>query len=150
MRRYLLGPTMDGAPQPQGEAPRPPLTEIVKATASDLVTLVTAEVKLARLELLSSARHVAGRAGWMAVSAVPLLTAYLLGVVALAVWLHTFWSWAGALAVTAVGQAIVGGGILWAAPTTSTVHRAPAALAGESPLPRSHPLHRTDAPRDAG
>ena len=109
MRPFLMSsPSMHEALQPRSDASRAPLTEIVKDTATDLVTLVTAEVKLARLELLAGARNAISRAAWIAIGAVPLLTAYLLGVGALAVWLHTLWGWAGGLAATAVAQAIIG------------------------------------------
>lgn len=117
MRPFLMTPTSKHeALQPRAEAPRAPLTEIVKDTATDLVTLVTAEVKLARLELFAGVRHAMGRAAWIAIGAVPLITAYLLAVVALAVWLRTVWGLAGGLAATAVSQAIIGGAVLWTLP----------------------------------
>ena len=106
---------------------RPPLTEVVRDTAADLVTLVTAEVKLARLELLAGARQMVGRAGWIIAGVIPLLIGYLAGVAAFAVWLSTFWGWPGGLAATAVSQAILGGALLWATPSTSPVVRRPAA-----------------------
>lgn len=121
MRPFLMSPpTMHEALQPRGEVPRAPLSEIVKDTATDLVTLVTAEVKLARLELLAGVRHAMGRAAWVAIGAVPLITAYLLGVGALAVWLQTLWGWAGGLAATAVAQAIIGGAVLWTLPCSTS------------------------------
>jgi hypothetical protein len=120
MRPFLMSPpNVHEALQPRGEAPRAPLSEIVKATATDLVTLVTAEVKLARLELLAGIRHAMGRAAWVAIGAVPLITAYLLAVVALAAWLRTVWGWAGGLAATAVAQAIIGGAVLWTLPCST-------------------------------
>lgn len=121
MRPFLMSPNpnMHEALQPRGEVPRAPLTEIVKETATDLVTLVTAEVKLARLELLAGIRHTMGRAAWIAIGAVPLITAYLLGVAALAAWLRTVWGWAGGLAATAVAQAIIGGAVLWTLPCST-------------------------------
>lgn len=94
----------------------PPLLEVVKNTADDLVTLVTAEVKLARLEVAAGLRHAVDRAGWMAAGLTTLLVGYLAAVAALAVWLSHFWGWPGALAVTALSQGILGGSILWAMP----------------------------------
>jgi len=124
MRPFLMSPpNMHEALQPRGEASRAPLSEIVKETATDLITLVTAEVKLARLELLAGIRHAMGRAAWVAIGAVPLITAYLLGVAALAAWLRTMWGWAGGLAATAVAQAIVGGAILWTLPSSTSAPR---------------------------
>jgi hypothetical protein len=103
----------------------PPLLEVVKNTADDVVTLVTAEVKLARLELAAGLRHAVGRAGWMAAGLTALLVGYLVAVAALATWLSTFWGWPGALAVTALSQAILGGCILWATPAGITEPRRP-------------------------
>lgn len=101
----------------------PPLLEVVKNTADDLVTLVTAEVKLARLEIAAGLRHAVDRAGWVAAGLTALLVGYLVAVAALAAWLSTFWGWPGALAVTALSQAILGGCILWATPAGITDSR---------------------------
>jgi len=136
MRPFLMSPpNMNEALQPRGEGPRAPLSEIVKETATDLITLVTAEVKLARLELLTGIRNSMGRAAWVAVGAVPLITAYLLAVAALAAWLRTVWGWAGGLAATAVTQAIVGGAVLWTLPCSTP---APRDLSPAEPS-RQHP-----------
>ena len=133
MRPFLFSPpNVHEALQPRSEVPRAPLTEIVKDTATDLVTLVTAEVKLARLELLAGIRHTLGRATWVAIGAVPLITAYLLAVAALAAWLRTVWGWAGGLAATAVAQAIIGGAVLWTLPCSTP---APRDLSPAEPLP---------------
>jgi uncharacterized membrane protein YqjE len=142
MRPFLMSPpNSHEVLQPRGEAPRAPLTEIVKETATDLVTLVTAEVKLARLELLAGVRHAMGRAAWLAIGAVPLVTAYLLAVAALAVWLRTVWGWAGSLAATAVAQAIIGGAVLWTLPCST-------AAAGPSGSSPSEPMR--NSPGDNG
>jgi hypothetical protein len=94
----------------------PPLLEVVRSTADDLVSLMTAEVKLARLEVAAGLRHAVDRAGWMAAGLTALLVGYLVAVAALATWLSTLWGWPGALAVTALSQGILGGCILWAMP----------------------------------
>lgn len=134
MRSFLMSSTTthEGL-QPRGDAPRAPLTEIVKETATDLVTLVTAEVKLARLEMLAGLRHAVGRATWVAVGAVPLLTAYLLAVAALALWLRTIWGWAGSLAATAVAQAIIGGAVLWTLPCSTPATSGPHGVSPSEP-----------------
>lgn len=126
MRPYLMSPpSTREALESRAEMSRAPLSEIVKETATDLVTLVTAEVKLARLQLQAGVRHALGRATWVALGAVPLITAYLLGVAALAVWLRNVWGWAGALAATAVAQAIIGGAVLWTLPCSTPTSPAP-------------------------
>ena len=135
MRPFLMSPpNPHEAIQLRGEAPRAPLTEIVKETASDVVTLVTAEVKLARLELLAGVRHAMGRATWVAIAAVPLVTAYVLAVAALAVWLRTIWGWAGGLAATAVAQAIIGGAVLWTLPCSTPASPGPRSLGPSQPI----------------
>jgi len=101
----------------------PPLLEVVRNTADDLVTLVRAEVKLARLEVAAGLRQTLDRAGWMAAGVTALLVGYLVAVGALASWLSTLWGWPGALAVTALSQAILGGCILWAMPAATTESR---------------------------
>lgn len=145
MRPFLMSsPSMHEALQPRSDASRAPLTEIVKDTATDLVTLVTAEVKLARLELLAGARNAISRAAWIAIGAVPLLTAYLLGVGALAVWLHTLWGWAGGLAATAVAQAIIGGAVLWTLPSSTATSSGPRSLSPSEPARRGDDGARRD------
>lgn len=94
----------------------PPLIQVVRNTADDLVTLLRAEVKLARLEVAAGLRQAVDRAGWIAAGVTALLVGYLVAVGALAAWLGTLWGWPGALAVTALSQAILGGCILWAMP----------------------------------
>ena len=131
MRPFLMSPpSPHEALRSRSETSRAPLTEIVKETAKDLVTLVTAEVKLARLELVAGLRRAMGRATWVAIGAVPLVTAYLLAVAALAVWLRSVWGWAGGLAATAVAQAIIGGAVLWTLPCSTA---APPSPGGRSP-----------------
>jgi len=135
MRPFLMSPpSRHEALQPRAVAPRAPLTEIVKDTATDLVTLVTAEVKLARLELLAGVRHAMGRAAWIAIGAVPLVTAYLLAVAALAFWLRGIWGWPGGLAATAVSQAVIGGAVLWTLPSSTP------ASSGSGGLPPAEPV----------
>jgi putative superfamily III holin-X len=121
--RSLLTPLDSDAVARRGDRvhlAEPPLLEVVKNTADDLVTLVTAEVKLARLEVVAGLRHAVDRAGWMAAGFTTLLVGYLGAVAALAAWLSTFWGWPGALAVTALSQGILGGCILWAMPAEIT------------------------------
>jgi len=145
MRPYLMSPpSTHEALQHRGEAPRAPLSEIVKETATDLITLVTAEVKLARLELLAGVRHAMGRATWVAIGAVPLVTAYLLAVAALALWLRTLWGWAGGLAATAVAQAIIGGAVLWTLPCSTPASPSPRTL---SPSDTTRNFRRDDGDR---
>lgn len=123
MRSLRLTPTSTDALSGRGERTRMtelPLSDIVRSTANDLVTLVTAEVKLAKLEVTSSVRHALDRAGWVVAGVTALVVGYLVGVAALAAWLSTFWGWPGALAVTALSQAILGGAVLWVAPSGTT------------------------------
>jgi uncharacterized membrane protein YqjE len=85
------------------------LADIVKSTASDVVHLATAELRLAKLELTESIRSQAGRVALLAAGLVPLLVAYLLGVVALVAWVRPLFGTAGALAAVALSQAALGG-----------------------------------------
>lgn len=129
----VLTPLDSDALARRGERARladPPLMEVVKNTADDLVTLVTAEVKLARLEIAAGLRHAVDRAGWMAAGLIALGVGYLVAVAALAAWLRTFWGWPGALAVTALSQVILGGCILWAMPPGATDSKRSAASGG--------------------
>src|SRR5216117_1432752 len=105
MRPLQLAPSKQDLAPPRDEGAPPPITEVGKNTASDLVALVTAEVKLARLELLTGARHVLSRATWTLIAIVPMLVAYVAGVAALAAWLVGRWGWPAGLGATAASQA---------------------------------------------
>lgn len=94
---------------PRGE---PGLADIVKSTASDVVHLATAELRLAKLEVTENIRNQAGRVALLAAGVVPLLVSYLLGVVALVAWLRPMFGATGALAIVALSQAALGGVII--------------------------------------
>lgn len=93
----------------------PGVAEIVKSTAADVVHLATAEARLLKLELAEKLRTGVGRTVWVAVGVAPLATGYLCGVAALAAWLTTLVGLPGALGITALSQAALGGVILAAA-----------------------------------
>jgi len=88
------------------------IADIVKSTASDVVHLATAELRLAKLEVTESIRNQAGRLALLAAGVVPILVSYLLGVVALVAWLRPMFGAAGALAAVALSQAALGGLII--------------------------------------
>lgn len=87
----------------------PGLADVVKNTAADVVHLATAELRLARLEVTEGIRNQVGRVVLMAVAAVPMLVAYLLGVAALVAWVRPWLGTSGALAAVALSQAALGG-----------------------------------------
>jgi len=88
------------------------LADIVRSTASDVVHLATAELRLAKLEVTESIRSQAGRVALLAAGLVPLLVAYLLAVVALVIWVRPLFGTAGALAAVALSQAALSGVII--------------------------------------
>jgi|GEM_PF-5736677 len=102
------------APSARYGAPRgePGLADIVKSTASDVVHLASAELRLAKLEVTEGIRNQAGRVALIAAGIVPLLVAYLLGVAALVAWIRPLFGTAGALAAVALSQAALGGVIV--------------------------------------
>jgi len=133
MRSVVLSPPPDGTRSPAGtsHASEPPLSEVIKSTAGDLVNLATAEVKLARFEIAANIRQAADRVGWLAAAAIPLLLGYLLALAALAAWLRTLWDWPAALATVAASQALIGGLIMWlGSRSNAAAHRSSLSPAG--------------------
>lgn len=95
-----------------GARGEPGLADIVKNTANDVVHLASAELRLAKLEVTESIRNQAGRMVLLVAGAVPLLVAYLLGVVALVTWVRPLLGTAAALGAVALSQAALGGVII--------------------------------------
>jgi hypothetical protein len=93
------------ARSPQGSS----LVEAAKNAAEDLVDLVTAQVKLARLELTSDLHKIFKRSLRVVLFLPPLLVGYAFGMAAAASWLSRYWGWPLALAAVAAIQIVVGG-----------------------------------------
>lgn len=90
---------------PRGE---PGLADVVKSTAADVVHLASAELRLAKLELTEDIRTQAGRLALLVAGSIPLLVAYLLALAALVIWVRPMFGLAGALALVALSQAVLG------------------------------------------
>lgn len=93
---------------------RPSLVEVAKNAAEDLVDLLSAQIKLARLELTADLRESLSHVVRVALFIPPVVIGYAFGMAALASWLGGYWGLPTALAAIA-GIQIVGGGagILW-------------------------------------
>jgi uncharacterized membrane protein YqjE len=109
---------------------RPPLVDVAKNAAEDLLDLMTAQLKLIRLELASDVGTAIKRTLRLALFVPPLLVGYAFGMLALASWLAGTWGYPLAFALVAALQIIpAGSGVAW------TVRS----------LRNSHPLERAGA-----
>jgi uncharacterized membrane protein YqjE len=102
---------------------RPSLVEVAKSAAEDLVDLLGAQIKLARLELTDDLRHGVRRTAWVVLFALPVVVGYAFGMAALASWLAGYWGRSAALASVAGLQMVGGGaGVAWAVSRLRRVH----------------------------
>ena len=100
--------------QDRGEG-RGSLVEVAKNAAEDLLDLLTAQIKLARLELSVDLREALKRIMGVALFIPPLVIGYAFGMAAIASWLAGHWGLPTALASVAALQIVAAGiGILWA------------------------------------
>jgi uncharacterized membrane protein YqjE len=77
------------------------LGDVAKGAAEDLVDLVSAQIRLARLELSAEVRRTLKRIARIALLVPPLVVGYAFGMAALASWLGGLWG--RTLALAAVG-----------------------------------------------
>ncbi len=93
---------------------RSSLIDVAKIAAEDLLDLVAAQIKLARLELAADLRASITRVVWIALFIPPLVVGYAFGMAAIASWLAGYWGRPAALACIAGLQIVPAGvGILW-------------------------------------
>jgi hypothetical protein len=99
----------------RGPSPRSSsLADVAKDAAEDLLELVTAQIKLARLEVSVDLRRALKRMVGVALFIPPLVIGYAFGMAAVASWLGAYWGRPLALAAVAALQIIPAvGGILW-------------------------------------
>jgi Putative Actinobacterial Holin-X, holin superfamily III len=87
---------------------RPSLGDVARSAATDLVDLVIAQIKLARLELATDARHAVQRAVGVAAFAIPVVVGYAFAMAAAASFLSGYCGWPLALLAISVLQLVVG------------------------------------------
>jgi len=90
------------------------LSDVAKGAAEDLVDLVSAQIRLARLEVSAELRRTLKRVARIALLMPPLVVGYAFGMAALASWLTGMWGRTLALAAVGAVQIVgAGAGILW-------------------------------------
>jgi uncharacterized membrane protein YqjE len=90
------------------------LGDVARGAAEDLLDLVTAQIRLARLEVSAELRRALKRVIRIALLMPPLVVGYAFAMAALASWLTGRWGRTSALAAVAALQiAVAGTGILW-------------------------------------
>jgi uncharacterized membrane protein YqjE len=90
------------------------LGAVARDAAEDLVDLVSAQIRLARLEVSADLRQALKRLARLALFLPPLVVGYAFAMAALASWLGTRWGHPIALGAVAALQLVVAGvGILW-------------------------------------
>jgi hypothetical protein len=109
--------------EPSESSESPSLIDVAKSAAHDLFELVTAQIKLARVELAGDIRLTLTRAGRIAVFIPPVLLSYVFGMAALASWLARYWGLPGALGAVALLNCGIGvGGVLWSLAALRRLH----------------------------
>jgi hypothetical protein len=101
---------------PRGTPNRPPsLGEVVQGAAEDALTLLAAQIKLARLEVSADVRRGLQGGVRVALFVPPLVLGYVFAMMALASWLGSYWGRPGALASVAAVQLVPAAiGMAWA------------------------------------
>jgi len=90
------------------------LGDVAKGAAEDLLDLIAAQIRLARLELSTELHRALKRIVRIALFLPPLVVGYAFGMAALASWLGGHWGRSAALAAVAAIQILVAGaGLLW-------------------------------------
>jgi len=106
-----------------GDSRRPSLVDVAKGAAEDLLDLLVAQIRLARVELVADARAALRRVARLALFIPPLLLGYGFAMAALASWLGRYWGLTAALGAVAAFHIAVGGvGIVFALRALSRVH----------------------------
>jgi hypothetical protein len=95
---------------PDSGEPSPSLVDAVKTAAENLVDLIGAQIRLARVEMVSDVGRAARRTLRLAIFVPMLLGGYGCAVAALAAWLSRYCGLPGALGIVA-GAQLLGGGI---------------------------------------
>jgi hypothetical protein len=91
------------------DEPSPSLVDAVKTAAENLVDLIGAQIRLARVEVVSEVGRAARRTLRLAIFIPMLLGGYACGVAALAAWLSGYCGLPGALGIVAGAQLLAGG-----------------------------------------
>lgn len=108
------GQGRDPSPSRDGGEGRASLVEVAKNAAEDLLDLLGAQIKLARLELSADLREALKRSIRIALFIPPLVIGYAFGMAAIASWLGGHWGLPAGLASVAGLQIVVAGvGIPW-------------------------------------
>jgi uncharacterized membrane protein YqjE len=102
------GPTSAAAPARVVHETKPSLADVARNAATDLVDLVVAQIKLARLELATDARQALQRTTKLVAFGIPLLFGYGFAMAAAASALSSFCGWSLSLLAVATIQMVVG------------------------------------------